>query len=69
MGFEVIAGFDWQAARIRQDTRRDYGEPRYQALGMIDQRLYLCVFTLRDGQRRIISLRKANRREVRSYGK
>ena len=46
---------------------KDYGEPRFRAYGVIDSRLYCPVFTPRDGDTRIISLRKANRREVNDY--
>lgn len=47
--------------------RYDYGEDRFQALGLIDGRLHMLVFTIRGGTLRAISLRKANPREVRRY--
>jgi len=50
------------------DDRFDYGETRQIAFGFINSRLFVCVYTDRDGERRIISLRKANSREVRRYG-
>lgn len=52
------------------DNRRDYGELRIIAIigtGHIDGRVHVCVYTPRGGRRRIISLRKANRREVHAY--
>lgn len=49
------------------DNRRDYGELRIIATGHIDGRVHVCVYTPRGGRRRIISLRKANRREVHAY--
>ncbi|MBW8728912.1 MAG: BrnT family toxin [Inquilinus limosus] len=52
----------------RIDLRRDYAEERRIAHGDVDGRLFVCVYTERDGRRRIISLRKANSREVRRYG-
>jgi uncharacterized DUF497 family protein len=52
----------------RQDTRRDYGEPRVIAYGLIGGRMHVCVYTLRGGAHRIISLRRANRREIDAYG-
>ncbi len=58
---------DWDAALIWQDTRRDYDEVRMVALGAIGERLYCAIFTDRDEARRIISLRKANYREVMDY--
>jgi uncharacterized DUF497 family protein len=50
-----------------EDVRRDYGERRFQALGMITGRLHALVFTPRAGRVHVISLRKANRREIRLY--
>ena len=52
----------------RQDTRGDYGESRWVTVGDIDDRLVVTVWTERDGDRRIISLRKANDREKARYG-
>ena len=52
---------------IQADTRRSYGEERYQLLGKIEQRLFVVVYTPRNDVLRIISARKANQREVRHY--
>ena len=49
------------------DQRRDYGEDRISGLGYIGDRLFYVVFVARDEERRIISLRKANQREVKRY--
>jgi hypothetical protein len=46
-----------------EDTRRDYGERRMIAFGLIAGRLHACVYTVRGSTRRIISLRKASRKE------
>ncbi|MCJ2063920.1 BrnT family toxin [Methylobacterium sp. J-088] len=43
-----------------QDTRGDYGETRWITVGYLDDRLVVTVWTERAGDRRIISLRKAN---------
>ena len=51
-----------------RDARRDYGETRVIAYGLIRGRIHVCVYTLRGDVYRIISLRKANRREVDAYG-
>ena len=59
--------FEWAEALVWQDQRRDYGELRYLAIGYIGLRLYVVVFVDRADQRRIISLRKANAREVLFY--
>ncbi len=55
------------AVQIDVDERTDYGEVRYLAYGFIAERLCVCVFTDRDNTRRIISLRKANKREQNAY--
>ena len=49
------------------DMRHAYGEPRTVCLGYIGLRLHMVVFTDRSAVRRIISLRKANAREVARY--
>lgn len=54
---------------VLADERRDYGEPRYVALGALDGRLLVVVFTPRQSALRIISARKANSREVRLYAR
>ena len=59
--------FVMEMARVSQDDRADYGEERLVAVGPLDNRLYVMIFTLRDGTIRVISLRKANRREVERY--
>ena len=58
---------EWDDAWIWQDTRRDYGEARMIALCTIGARLYCVVYVDREDARRIISLRKANYREVMDY--
>ena len=58
---------DWTTTRIAPDHRFDYGEVRFIAHGLIDGRLHVLVYTLREGRRRVISLRKANLREQRKY--
>jgi len=50
------------------DDRFDYGEVRQVAFGLINDRLFACVYVDRDDERRVISLRKTNRREVKRYG-
>jgi uncharacterized DUF497 family protein len=51
------------------DDRFDYGEAREIAFGLIHDRLFVCVYADREQERRVISLRKANKREVMRYGK
>ena len=49
------------------DVRRDYGEDRWTTLGQIDGRLFALTFTMRGEIIRIISARKANKRERKLY--
>ena len=49
------------------DTRRNYGAKRMVGCAPIGQRVYCVVFTDRGQKRRVISLRKANVREVKRY--
>lgn len=65
----LITGFDWDAAFTRADTRGDYGEERFVSLGRIGDRLFDAVWIERGGFCRLISLRKANAREVNLYDK
>jgi uncharacterized protein len=67
LSFELVAEFEWDSALVVEDVRRDYGERRFQALGIIMERLHAMVFTPRAGRVHVISLRKANRREIRLY--
>ena len=67
LSFELVEEFEWDSALVVEDVRRDYGERRFQALGMITGRLHALVFTPRAGRVHVISLRKANRREIRLY--
>lgn len=65
--FGAISGFDWAIAYLVRDVRRAYGEERMVAYAPISGRLHAVTFTIRDDVRRIISLRKANRREQAIY--
>lgn len=67
--FNEVEHFDWDNAVIYKDKRKDYGEERRLAIGLIGQRVYILVYTIRKNSLRIISLRKANKREVKKYEK
>jgi uncharacterized protein len=68
-------GFDFEyAARIfegtvleREDGRRDYGERRIVSVGQIEGDVFVVVYTWRGNHRRIISGRRASRRERDAY--
>jgi uncharacterized DUF497 family protein len=65
--FSLINGFDWSSALIVVDKLHGDSEQRFTAVGFIGDRLYVCIYTCRGEKRRIISLRKANLRERKSY--
>lgn len=69
LSLDLVELLDWTTALIWEDRRREYGERRYCVLGFIDDRLHSVVFTPRNGKPRVISLRKANQREVIRYEK
>ncbi len=50
-----------------RDRRRDYGEERFQALGVARDRILYVVFAWRNGRRRIISARRASGDEAVIY--
>jgi uncharacterized DUF497 family protein len=54
---------------VEIDDRFEYGEQREIATGEIAGRLFVCVYTLRGDIYRIVSLRKANQREIDAYRK
>jgi uncharacterized DUF497 family protein len=49
------------------DDRRDYGEQRMNAFGLVQGRLFACTYTMRNDTRRIISVRRASRQEQRTW--
>jgi uncharacterized DUF497 family protein len=67
--------FEWAAevftGRIfqQEDTRRDYGEVRNITVGFLRGRMVVLVWTPRGNDRHVISMRRANEREKRRYGK
>jgi len=65
--FEQVAEFDFSSAIVEVDDRKPYPEPRYLAVGFLEQRLHVLCFTPIDGGIRVISFRKANPREIKAY--
>ena len=63
----LAAELDWEAALVWVDDRFDYAELRMIALAPKTETLYYVAFIDRGEARRIISLRRANRREVKRY--
>ncbi|MDR0439853.1 MAG: BrnT family toxin [Candidatus Accumulibacter sp.] len=67
LSFERAADFDFETAFIWEDLRRDYPERRFVAIGYLGNRLHVLVFSLTPEAVRVISFRKANRREIQNY--
>ena len=67
LSLALAADLDWQDALVWVDDREDYGETRMVALAPKTGILYFVAFVDRGRVRRIISLRRANRREVKHY--
>jgi uncharacterized DUF497 family protein len=51
----------------KADARRDYGEARIIAFGVVDDYELAVVYTMRSARRRIISARRAHSREREEY--
>lgn len=67
LSLAIAAALDWDEALLWIDDRRDYGENRVLALAPKTGILYYVAFVDRGEVRRVISLRRANRREVKRY--
>ena len=65
----AAAELSWDAGLVWIDDRADYGEVRMVALAPIGEILFFVAFVDREPARRIIRLRRANRREVNHYVK
>jgi len=67
VSLSVAGELDWEAALVWMDDRFEYGEMRMIALAPKTEILYYVAFVDRGEARRVISLRRANRREVKHY--
>jgi uncharacterized DUF497 family protein len=67
VSLSVAGELDWEAALVWVDERFEYGESRMIALAPKTEILYYVAFADRGEVRRVISLRRANRREVKHY--
>jgi len=67
LSFAAANDFDFSAAIVDENTRRLYPERRFEALGPLNGRIHMLVFTPVRGGIRVISFRKANKREVKQY--
>ena len=69
LSLAMASELDWDAELVWVDDRFEYNETRMVALAPKTGILYCVAFVDRSEVRRIISLRRANRREVRHYAK
>lgn len=67
VSLSLAAELDWDAALVWVDDRFEYSELRMIALAPQTQTLYYAAFVDRGDARRVISLRRATRREVKHY--
>lgn len=67
MSLALAHQLEWNNLIFCEDRRYDYGEERMIGYAPIDQRVYCVVYTWREQYCRVISLRKANTREVDYY--
>ena len=65
----IAEEFEWDFALTWPDKRHSYGEDRESALVLYGQRLYFVAFVDRPTGRHVITLPKANDREVRFYAR
>lgn len=69
LSFESARGVFLDVRRIDIDASRELdGEARRKAIGLLDGRLITVVYTMRGDVHWLISARRANRAEERSYG-
>ena len=64
--FDLVERFDWTTALTRRNLHIE-SEDRWVSLGLVAERMYVVVWTPRGPYTRIISMRKANDREVARY--
>lgn len=64
---DVLVAFIDPTRKVAEDTRKNYGETRYNMLAKVNGRIFHITFTERGKIVWIISARKANKREQRRY--
>ena len=69
LDFADVEKLDWANAVTIADLRFDYGEERFQAFSWFEDRLLQVTFTVREGVYRLVSFRRASRKERRRHGR
>lgn len=68
LSFEKVRDLDWdETVQTFEDTRATYPERRFITMAFLDERLHVVCYTPIPGGIRVISFRKANKREVKQY--
>jgi hypothetical protein len=67
--FTVAQYLDWTKEVVWQDVRYSYDEVRMSGLVPLEGKVYAVVYVVRAEFTRMISLRKANKREAKHYEK
>ncbi|MDP2260858.1 MAG: BrnT family toxin [Caulobacter sp.] len=66
-GLSLARASDFQIEAFVIDDRKDYGETRFRAFGLLDDQPSCLVFTMRADDVRVISLRRAHAKEYRRH--
>jgi uncharacterized DUF497 family protein len=66
-GMSLGRAADLEILAFARDERREYGEGRIRAFGLIDGIACCLAFTVRDGKVRAISLRRAHAKEIKRH--
>lgn len=69
LDFSDVSSVEWADALTVEDKREDYLETRYVTIAPIHKRLCVFAYCWRGEKLRVISLRKANKREQKRYAK
>ena len=67
ISFDLVSEMEFGSALVGLDTRTNYGEDRFTATGLIAGRVHVLIFKPTQTGIRVISLGKANEREVQRY--
>ncbi len=67
VAFDAARDLDWERAVVDATFNHPGGEPRLVALAPIGDRLHALVYSIETRAVRIISLRRANNREIDRY--
>ncbi|WFP61492.1 BrnT family toxin [Mesorhizobium sp. WSM4904] len=65
--FELALEFDFANALVAIDDSENYGEERLVATSIIGLSIYVMVYVERGETIRVISLRRATRKEIENY--